>query len=141
VPRRSRLGDLVEVEEGAVADGAGDGAIDPPGFTSDQEVAAEQVGGGGVLVAGDGDEVEAEQAGHVLDEPGFPAACRSLDHEGEMGFPGVAEDFLLATDREIKDGHRGAGWVEIGWFEPSCAGSSRVESSRVGLGRVDLGGW
>ena len=52
----ARLDDLVQVADGAGLDGAGQRAVDPAGGLALEQVAADEVAGREVLVAGDGDE-------------------------------------------------------------------------------------
>ena len=54
---------LVEVEDGAGLDGARHGAVDPAGAGGVQQVAPDEVAGGQVFVAGNGDEGQWRVAG------------------------------------------------------------------------------
>ena len=111
----ARLDDLVEVADGAGLHRAGQGAVDPAGGVALQEVAADEVGGGEVLVAGYGDEGRAgllgagavavsvahdadgaaELVGHVLDEAGLAAAGRALEQDGDLLGVGRLEELDL----------------------------------------------
>lgn len=52
----TRLDDLVEVADRAISDRAGQGAIDPDGGISLQQIAPHQVAGGQIFMTRDGDE-------------------------------------------------------------------------------------
>jgi hypothetical protein len=75
-----RLDDLVEVADGADARRRGQRAVEPARAVGVEQVAADQVGGRHVLVAGHGDQRLAQLPGHVFDEARFAAAGGALDH-------------------------------------------------------------
>ncbi len=60
---------LVEIADGAVAHRTSQRAVDPFGVAAAQQEAADEVGGGQVVVAGDRDERPAQIVRHRLDEP------------------------------------------------------------------------
>ena len=87
------LDDLVEVADRPGAHGARERPVHPHRLVAGQQVAADEVGGGQVLVAGDRDEgrlgaavpAVAEAPRHVLDEAGLAAAGRPLEQHGQAG--------------------------------------------------------
>src|SRR3990172_11844856 len=113
----SGLDDLIEVADGAGLHGAGERAIDPAGGLALEQVAADEIAGGEVFVARDGDEREgldragvlrgglalvlydrertAQFPGHVLDEAGLAAAGRALEQDGDVGFERGLEELDL----------------------------------------------
>ena len=68
----ARLDDLVQVADGAGLDGAGQRAVDPARGLALEQVAADEVAGGEVLVAGDGDDGQ----GLVEAAVAAPGRCR-----------------------------------------------------------------
>ena len=63
---------------------------------------AEEIGGGGVFVAGDGDEFATEACGHVLDETGFPTTGRPFEHQRELAAVGVFTEFDLLAGGQVE---------------------------------------
>jgi hypothetical protein len=76
----SRLDDFIEVADGPGARRHGQRAVLPARAAGIQQVAAHQVAGRHVLVAGHGDQRAAQLPGHVFDEARLAAAGRPLDH-------------------------------------------------------------
>ena len=97
------------------------GAVDPLGFLALEEVAADQIAGGEVLVRGDGNEGLAaliftigavvapadggegasEEPRHVLDEARFAAASGTFEEDGDLLLVGSSKDFDLVADGEV----------------------------------------
>jgi hypothetical protein len=77
----ARLDDFIEVADAAFAHGAGQRAVGPVGALVGNQVAADEVGGGQVVVAGDGVQRQLEARRHVRDEARFAAAGRAFDQE------------------------------------------------------------
>ncbi len=76
-----RLDHFVEIADGAQASGHGQRAVLPAGAVGIEQIAAHQVGGGHVFVAGHGNQGLAQLPGHVFDEAGFAAARGALEHD------------------------------------------------------------
>ena len=74
----ARLDDLVEIADAALSHRAGERAVRPDRVAALQQVAAGEVGGGEIVVAGDGMQRQAEPGRHVGDEAGLAAARRAL---------------------------------------------------------------
>ena len=72
----ARLHDLVEIADAAVADGAGQRPVHPDGVAAAQQIAPGKIGGGQVVMAGDGDQRSPEPRRHMGDEAGS-CRCRS----------------------------------------------------------------
>jgi hypothetical protein len=67
------------------------------GLAVADQVAADQVGGGEVVVAGHGVQRQAEARRHVRDEARLAAAGRALDQQRQAVLPGVLEDLHLVA--------------------------------------------
>jgi hypothetical protein len=65
---------FVEIADGAVAGGDGQGAVLPFCAGGGEQEAADQIAGCHVFVAGHGDEWLAQRVRHVFNKPGFAAA-------------------------------------------------------------------
>jgi hypothetical protein len=76
-----RLDDFIEVADGPGARRHGQRAILPARAAGVQQVAAHQVAGRHVFVAGHGDQRAAQLPGHEFDEARLAAAGRPLDHD------------------------------------------------------------
>ena len=100
---------LVEVADGPAADRPGERPVHPGRLTTLEEVPADEVGRGEVLVAGHGDEVPARLVGHRLHEPGLPAAGGALQEDGQAAPGRRPEDLDLVADRPVEGRLRGGG--------------------------------
>ena len=86
----ARLDDLVEVAERAEPHGLRERAVDPDRLVALDQIAADEIAAGEILVAGDGDQVAghavravaAQRVRHVLDEARLAAAGRALEQDG-----------------------------------------------------------
>ena len=76
-----RLDHLVEVADPALADRSGERPVEPDRLAALEQIAAGEVGGGEVVVAGDGVQPAPEPGRHVGDEAGLAAAGRPLEQE------------------------------------------------------------
>src|SRR5439155_23907126 len=103
--------DLVEVADGARLDRLRERPVHPHRLVALDEVAADQVAAGEVLVTGDGDQVAvraavvgraAELARHVLDEAGLAAAGGALQQDRQAALVGGAEEGDLVPDGEVE---------------------------------------
>ena len=74
------LDDLVEIADRAVPHRTGERTVDPFGVAAAQQEASDEIGGGQVVMAGDGDERPVEIVRHRLDEPGLAASGRALEN-------------------------------------------------------------
>ncbi len=142
------LDHFIQVADRALANRPGERAIGPAGaLVSDQE-AADQVAGGEVVMAGDGDQRPVEAPGHVLDEAGLAAARRPLEHYRQPAGMALLEDrdlvaagFVPGRFGARRRGRR-AGYVQIGHRLPArtatpswplvgaCSSSSRRGAKR-----------
>ena len=102
------LDDLVEVADGAAAHGPRERPVHPHRLVTGQQVAPDEVGGGEVLVAGDGHELALELPRHVLDEAGLAAAGRTLQQHRQARRVGGLEHLGLVADRQVPRLGRGA---------------------------------
>ncbi len=87
--------------------------VDPHRLVALDQVAADEVAAGQVLVAGDGDEVAggtacpaarvvaAQRVRHVLDEARLAAAGRALEQHRQAARVGGREDLDLVADRQV----------------------------------------
>ena len=91
----ARLDNLVQVADASAPHRPRQGAIDPQGLAALDQIAADQVRGGEVVVAGDGDEGALEAPGHVLHETGLAAARGSLEEDRQAVGVGGGEDLDL----------------------------------------------
>ena len=114
------LDDLVQVADGPGLDGAGEGAVYPAGGLPLQQVAAHQVGGRQVLVAGhrhqgqagagaflprhvaDDGHRPAQAVGHVFHEAGLAAAGGPLQQHRYLLLVGGREQLHLVRHREVE---------------------------------------
>ena len=113
------LDHLVEVEDGAGFDGARHGAVDPAGAGGVQQVTPDEVAGGQVFVASNGDEGQLRSTGglwilvardvqlpaqlprHVLHEARLAAAGRPLQQHRDALVVRPGEQFDLVGDRPV----------------------------------------
>ena len=94
----ARLDDFIQVADAASAHGAGQGPVHPGGLAALDQIAAHQVGGGEVVVAGNGDEGSLEAPGHVFHEAGLAAAGRPLQqHRQAVGVGGLEQGYFIAN--------------------------------------------
>ena len=97
----ARLDDLVEIAYGAAAHGQRERAVVPDGAFRRQQIAAGEIGGGHILVRGDGDQRPLEPPRHVLDEAGLATAGRALEHHRQPIGIGRFEQRDLVADRPV----------------------------------------
>ena len=76
----TRFDNFIKVTDGTDAGSGGQRTVEPARAVGFEQVAPDQIGGGHVLVAGDGDQGLAQPPGHVFDETRLAATCRTLDH-------------------------------------------------------------
>ncbi|MDT4859743.1 hypothetical protein FQZ97_942680 [compost metagenome] len=120
--------DFVEVADGADARGMGERTVEPARAAGFEQVAAHEVGGGHVFVAGDGDERTLELPGHVFDEARFAATCGAFEHDRQArGVGGFVQRNLVALrlvvgflGDAVVGGHL---WSPAGAFVRSCVAS------------------
>lgn len=91
----ARLHHFVQVADTAFAHRAGQRAVLPPGAVGADQMAAEQVGGAQVVVAGDAVQRQFQAPRHVLDEAGLAATGGALEQYRQAVPPGALEDFDL----------------------------------------------
>ena len=103
----ARLDHFVEIADAAFAHGAGQRAVAPVGALVGNQVAADEVGGGQVVVAGDGVQRQLQPGRHVRDETRLAAAGRALDQQRQAFAEGVLEerDFVAGRLVEGQFGH------------------------------------
>ena len=92
---------LIEVADAALAHRAGQRAVGPDGVAALQQVAAGEVGGGQVVVAGDGVERPAEPGRHMGDEAGLAAAGRALEQQRQAVAKGLLEQRAFVAGRGV----------------------------------------
>ena len=103
---------FVEIADRAAANRAGQRAVAPDGGVIREQIAADQIGGGQVLMAGDRDQRHFEGAprrvglakqppGHVFDEAGLAAARRALEQHRQTRLVGGLEDLNLIAQRQV----------------------------------------
>ena len=97
----TRLNNLIEVTNRAMASGHGQRAVLPAGAVGVQQEAAHQVAGGHVLVAGHGDQGLVQLPGHVLDKAGFAAAGGAFEHHGHAHRVGGFEQLDFVGHRAV----------------------------------------
>ena len=97
----ARFDDFVEVADGAVAGGNGQRAILPFGALGAEQEAADQIGGGHVLVTRHGDQRFAQLVSHVFDETGLAAAGRAFQHHRHAHRVGGFVQFDLVGDGAV----------------------------------------
>ena len=90
-----------------LAHGAGQRAVAPVGALVGNQVTADEIGGGQVVVAGDGVQRQLEARRHVRDEARLAAAGRALDQQRQAFAVGVLEegDFVAGGFVEGQVGH------------------------------------
>ena len=98
----ARFDDLIEIAEGARPHGPRQRSVLPHRLARPHEVAADEVAGGEIVVAGDGDPRPAKAPRHVLDEAGLAAAGRPLEHDREPARVTGLEDGHLAAHRQVE---------------------------------------
>jgi hypothetical protein len=79
----------------------GQGAVHPDGLAALDQEAPDQIRGGQVVVAGDGDQGALEPPGHVLHEAGLAAAGGALEQHREAVAVGRLEDGDLVAHRLV----------------------------------------
>jgi hypothetical protein len=102
----ARLDDLVEVADAALAHGAGERAVSPDRVAALEKITAGEVGGGEIVMAGNGVQWQAEAGCHVRHEPGLAAARRALQEQRQALAPGELEEDALVS-----------GWDVVGKFD------------------------
>jgi hypothetical protein len=75
------LDHLVQIADRTLANRAGQRAVHPHRLVTLQQISADQVRGGQVVMAGDGDQGATELVRHRLDEPGLTAPGRALQDQ------------------------------------------------------------
>src|ERR1700687_5707759 len=106
----ARVDYLTEVANRAAPHRLGQRPVDPYCLVGLDQVAADQVAAGQVLMAGDGGEVGGggrqarEEMGHMFDEAGFATTSRSLEQHRQTGLVGGFENLDLVADREVVRG-------------------------------------
>jgi hypothetical protein len=73
-------------------------------------VPSDRVGGGEILVAGDGNERMLQLEGHRLHPAGFAATSRALEHDGKAALECGAKHVLIVGEQDVK---RGRGWSSM----------------------------
>jgi hypothetical protein len=115
--------------------------VDPHRLVADDEVAADEVRRGEVVVAGDGDERPREPPGHVLDEPRLAAAGRPLEqYRHARRVRGLEERDLLA-DRLVVGLRADRGELGLEHLLPRGLVHCRSSGALIGrCGRTDGAG-
>ena len=90
----ARLDHFVEIADAAFAHGAGQRAVAPVGALVGNQVAADEVGGGQVVVAGHGVQWELQFGRHVRDETRLADAGRAFDEQRQVVRQGVLEETI-----------------------------------------------
>src|SRR5664280_1837416 len=124
----ARLDNLVEIADRAVADRIGQWSIVPDCAIGVEQETADEVGGGHVLVAGDGDQRFFQAPGHEFDETGLAAAGRAFQHHRHARLMGRLEQRdlganrlvigLLANAIVVQIGHKLTRFLEKKWPRP-----------------------
>jgi hypothetical protein len=86
---------LVEIADRAVAHRTRQRAVDPLRIAAAQQEAPHEVGGGQIVMTGNGDEPTVQIVGHRLDEPRLPTTGRALERDGQALPVGGLEHLLL----------------------------------------------
>src|SRR5580704_1410485 len=97
----ARLDNLIEIADRAVANRIGQWSIVPDCAIGIEQEAADEVGGGHVLVAGDGDQRLFQAPGHEFDETGLAAAGRAFQHHRHAHLMGRLEQRDLGANRLV----------------------------------------
>ena len=92
---------LVEIADRALTHGTGQRTVNPDRLVTPQQIPADQVGCGEVVVTGDGDQRPAEVVSHRLDEAGLATTGRALQHQRQALAICRLEDGLLVADRLV----------------------------------------
>ena len=95
------LDDLVEVADRAVPHRPRQRAVDPFGVAAAQQEPSDEIGGGQVVMAGDGDQRPVEIVRHRLDEPRLAASGRALEHNRQPLPERRLEHLLLVGDGHV----------------------------------------
>ena len=98
----ARLHHLVQIEDGALAHGAGQRPVHPDRLTALEQESAHQIRRRHVLVARDGDQLATQLVGHRLHEACFPASRRALQQHRQTSAGRRAEDLHLVADRTVE---------------------------------------
>ena len=93
--------DLVEVADRPFTHGTGQRPVHPDRLVAPQQIPADQVGGGEIVVAGDGDQRPAEVVSHRLDEAGLATAGGALQDQRQTLAIGRLEHGLLVAHRLV----------------------------------------
>ena len=112
----ARLHDLVEIADAAVTDGVGQRSVGPHRLAALEQIAAREVGGGEVVVAGDRLQRQAEPRRHMGDEAGLAATGRALQQHGKAQAIRVLEQRAFAALRRVER--------DLGFDDSSAAGAS-----------------
>src|SRR5690606_31388099 len=88
---------FIEVADCPSAGGTGERAVLPDRFAATDEVAAGQVAGGQIVMAGNGDKRPPELPRHVLDKAGFSATGRTFQHNSQRAGVALLEERDFAT--------------------------------------------
>ena len=91
----TRLHHLVEVTDRAVAHRTGQRAVDPFRVAAAKQEASDEIGGGQVVMAGNGDERPVQVVRHRLDEAGLATPGGALEGDGQPLPVGGLEHLLL----------------------------------------------
>ena len=100
----ARLDHLIKVADRALAHRAGQRTIDPDRLATLQQVAPDQVGGGKVVMAGDGVKRAAQPMRHRGDETGLAAAGRAFQQDRQFTRRGGEEDIAFVALRQVEGG-------------------------------------
>ena len=87
----ARLDDLVEIADAAFPHRARQRPVAPARLAVADQMAADEIGRGEVVVAGDRGQRQTEPRGHVGDEARLAAAGRPLDQQRQAVAPGMLE--------------------------------------------------
>src|SRR5262245_36824460 len=96
-----RFRNLVQVENGALAYRPGQRTVLPHRVTALDQVAAQKIGSGGVIMTRHGKQEAPDVSCHGLDKAGLATARRAFQHEGELVAIGMLKHLYFMVDRSI----------------------------------------
>ena len=93
--------DLVQVEHGALAHRPGQRTVLPHRVTALDEVAAQEISSGGVIMTRHSEQGAPDVSRHGLNKARLATACGAFQHEGELVAIGMLKHLHFMMDRSI----------------------------------------
>src|SRR5262249_53553703 len=113
--------DLVQVENGALAYRPGQRAVLPHRVAALDEVTAQEIGGGGVIMTRHGEQGAPDVSRHGLDKAGLATARGAFQHERELVAIGMMKHLHFMMD-----------WSIIGSDHQATSAAASVSTSPTG---------